>query len=422
MDFADLVRTSLIGALTLGCVDHVAPPAPLEPTGPPLTAAPPPPTPVVEASARIAAVGDIMMHGMVQKSARVAAGADPPAPHGGFSALFDEVAPALRRADIAFGNLETPIAPKHGTGVRPMVFNAPPVLLTALHDAGFDIVSFANNHVYDQGVAGFTETLEQLDASPLAHAGGGSTCEEAKTPVVLTVNGLKIAFLAASDLYNDQLNAGPKDPCSFVFDTAQIIAAASGARTAGADAVVLSVHWGSEYQVVPHASHVTAARAIIDGGVDLILGHHPHVLQPVETWTAPDGRIGVIAFSLGNFVSNQSAWYRHGSNGIAAGNPRDGALLEVDVVRRAYPSPDGPVHRIELDNLSVWPLWTDNNTQVGRGKDPVRIEVVPTATALAAALKAGDDARAELLGDRLDQVQKVVGPMPVRVDPTGPRP
>ncbi len=355
------------------------------------------------ASARIAAVGDLLMHGMVQRSATEA--------EAGFDALWADVTPRLLEADLAFANLETPIAPKNGKGVRPMVFNAPPTLLDSLVGSGFDVVSFANNHVYDQGRAGLTETVQILDEHPIAFVGAGTTCAEARAARLLDAGEIKVGFLGATDLYNDDLNAGEEEACTFTFDVETVVAEAAAARQAGAELVIVSVHWGVEYDTAPQQRHVEAAHALIEGGVDVVLGHHPHVLQPIEVVQASDGRLGLVVYSLGNFVSNQSAWYVPGLHKLAAGNPRDGLLVRFRAVRRQYGRGPKAVVRAELADLEAIPLWTLNNTQVGRAKDdPVVIRVVETARridALRVALEVTtDDADVVALTRELDELER----------------
>jgi hypothetical protein len=373
---------------------------------------PPPPPPEPEAVGRmtLAAVGDIMMHGMVKRSAADARDDAVAGNHEGFGPLFDHVRDQLTAVDVAFGNLETPIAPIHGGATPEMVFNAPPALLPALHDAGFDVVSFANNHVYDQGRAGFIETVEQLTASPLQFAGAGLTCAEARAPALVEHDGVTVAFLAAADLYNAYLNTTDDEPCSFRLDVEQATAAAANARAAGADVVLLSIHWGTEYHTDPDARQRELAAALIEGGVDVILGHHPHVVQPMEAMTTADGRTGLVVYSMGNFLSNQSAWYRPGANSLDAGNPRDGLLLRLDIVRWRYAPTDGePVEWVELTDATAIPLYTENNTHRRRGGEGVRIRVWPTEARAAAARSAGDAPLADHLIVRAAHLGEIVG-------------
>ncbi|MBW2702755.1 MAG: CapA family protein, partial [Deltaproteobacteria bacterium] len=313
------------------------------------------------AEVRIAAVGDIVAHGAVIKCARQANKLDAKGKslnHGGFDVLWSALVPVLKDEDIVFANLETPIAPKSGGKSVPFFFNAPVGMLESLKALGVRVVSFANNHVYDQKRKGFIETLKHLDASGLAYVGAGNTCAEARRARILEVKGIKLAFLGASDLFNQRMNRGAKDPCAAEFDEKQVLEDAAAARKDGAELVILSLHWSREYVTAPSGKEVQLAHRLIEGGVDVLLGHHPHVLRPVEVHKASDGRVGIIAYSLGNFVSNQSRYYVHGLQPSKMGNTRDGVIFRFSVLRRDY----GPAgKRVELANLSVQPLWTENN-------------------------------------------------------------
>lgn len=417
----------LLALLAVAC--HPSLPALPELPAPVVAPAPaevPPPPPAVEdlASARIGVTGDIMMHGMVQRSAKDAdrIDADVSINHQGYDALFEHVRDLLGPLDLAFGNLETPIAPKTGTGVKSMVFNAPPVLLPALSSTGFDVVSFANNHVYDQGRKGLVESIEQLEASDLRFVGAGRTCAEARAARLVDVNGLKLAWIGSTDLYNDDQNKGPDEPCvATLGDGAWVLEEAARAKAAGADLVLLSVHWGVEYQTKPEPRHEALAHALIEGGVDAIVGHHPHVLQPIELFETADGRTGLVIYSLGNFISNQSAWYVPGMHAVAAGNPRDGVLVTFSAVRRRYNRGPEPIVRAEIADVRAIPLWSLNNTQKRAGDEPVVIRPIPTEARraqLEAALADAPDERTRLLltkeltemERRQAQVASILGP------------
>ena len=376
------------------------------------------------ATARVIAVGDVLVHGNVKNSAKAAARLDESGAslnHDGWSTLFEHVDTLITDADIAFANLETPVAPDHDLGSRSMVFNAPSVLLPALSDVGFDILSFANNHVYDQGRPGLIETIERLEASPLEFVGAGNTCAEAQAYKMLEANGIHIAFLAASDIFNDNLNLEDDVPCSFELEPTAVISEAKKARAAGADIVVLSAHWGREYRTKPEQKHIDMAHSLMEGGVDVILGHHPHVVQPIEVYETSDGRRAITAFSLGNFISNQAYWYEFGVNEAHRGNSRDGIALQFDVVKKDYgKGPDGePQLSTELIDVVAVPLWTDNDAGAIRVPAPtIRVvqideELQSAHTALASTTDA-DDAlalkkRIELLEVRRWMVQSIVG-------------
>jgi poly-gamma-glutamate capsule biosynthesis protein CapA/YwtB (metallophosphatase superfamily) len=330
----------------------------------PHTVHPPPPLVVVELGhARLVATGDVLMHGSVKEAA---ASADDTLNHSGYLELFREVAPAVQGADLAFLNLETPIAPSSGKGTRSMVFNAPPAVLDALVATGFDVISFANNHVYDQGRTGFVETLEHLDATPLRYIGADKTCADALAPEMIVVDGIQLAWMAVTESQNDWLNRSPTEPCVAELhpQKEQILAAVAQARRDGADLVVLSMHWGYEYELAPRRYQHEMAHELVEGGVDVLLGHHPHVLQPVETVKAADGRVAVVAYSLGNFVSNQSASYDPARDSLAEGNPRDGVLLGIEVSRRRYGREPNTFVRTELAGIDLTPLWTAQDPSV----------------------------------------------------------
>lgn len=219
------------------------------------------------------------------------------------------VQPILAGADLTFGNLECPLttAAIPTTGKTPenlalrkdFIFRADPVLGgTALSLAGFDVVSLANNHAMDYQAAGMLETLETLEGRGIIAAGGGRNWDYASCPRIVTVQGIRVAILACSMINPigspaliDQAGsyAVPKMWTPFLQEQVE-------ALNRKADIVVLTVHWGTEATPVPEKYQVKVAQAAIDSGADLVIGHHPHVLQPVKL----HGK-GAIAYSLGNF-------------------------------------------------------------------------------------------------------------------------
>jgi len=389
-----LLMPGLLGALLLlgGCSQNIH--RPVSPTQAPKPA--PEHWGKLEARATFAAVGDILMHGDVKKSAAEAAKQG--AGNAGYDALWAGVKNEISAVDWAFANLETPVAPVNNLGAKAFMFNADPVVLKSLADTGFDMVSFANNHVYDQGRAGFIETISELSKSPLQFIGAGNNCAAAEEAKIRDLGGIKVAFIGASQVFNNLLNKGTDESCVFVYERAAAIKSIKAARTAGAEAVIFSLHWGVEYEVAPQQTMIDEAHALMEAGVDVLLGHHPHVLQPVEAYETNDGRIAAVIYSLGNFISNQSRFYRHELNQEATGDPRDGAILRFDLLRKDYGK---GVKRVELANLSAQPLWTENNwteRQKGTSKETI-IRVVPNDTRIAqlrTQLKATTDPKQEL--------------------------
>ena len=382
-----------------------AAPAPRPPRGGDVAPAAQAPEPVrTVGRATLGAVGDVLMHDAVKRSAEShgRGSAD-----GGYGWLYAPIADFLAEPDVMFANLETPIAPGSSGGTREYVFNAPPAAVAALVHAGVDAVAVANNHAFDQGRRGFEETLRSLERAGLVAIGAGAE-GHAAGPVRLAAGGLTLGFLGYATFFNQEGNACPlraagAPPClqASVLDRDRIL---DDVRAAAAehDAVVVSLHWGVEYDSQPRAADVELAHRLVDAGALVVIGHHPHVLQPIELYRAPDGRVGVIAYSLGNFVSNQSRKYVHGVTPEKVAATRDGALLRVALARRDY---GRGVVRVEVDGADFVPLWTENDTaEIDRGREPERrpaIRVVAIDRALA-------EVRAELarLGDPLPAAER----------------
>lgn len=291
----------------------------------------------------LVAVGDILMHQDVKRAARERM--------DGFRGLWAEIQPLFDQADLVFGNLETPIAPSSGRPGQPFVFNAPEDLPYALKASGFVVLATANNHAFDQGPKGIIETLNRLDALGLTGLGSGRDRAQAEAPRILERKGLRIAFLAYTDLFNSDLNRAETAPWVARLDLASAMAAVRAARSQ-ADFVVVSLHWGNEYEHQPRPRQREVASQLIGAGAGLLLGHHPHVLQPLE-WIEAEGHRGAVIFSLGNFISNQDRIYDPLSMPEPAGDNRDGAALIATLRKDA--------RGVELESVGMEPLWTENN-------------------------------------------------------------
>ncbi len=378
------VRRAPAGDTRAGDVE--APPRPAR--GGAILPAPDPLPPIrTVARATLGAVGDVLMHEAVKRSAEAHGRG---APDAGYAWLYAPIADLLAEPDITFANLETPIAPDAGSGTREYVFNAPPEAAAALHRAGVDVVSVANNHAFDQGRTGFEETLRRVEAAGLRAVGAG-TPDRPAGPVRVEASGLTIAFLGWAHFFNQQGNACPQPrpgtvPCvqAALLDRARAAEVVRDAA-ANADAVVVSLHWGTEYEPQPRGEDVELAHQLAEAGALVVLGHHPHVLQPIELYRRADGRTAVIAYSLGNLVSNQSRRYVHGTTPEKVAATRDGALLRVVLARKDY---GRGVVRTEVDGADFLPLWTENDTvEIDRRREPGRrpaIRVVAVDRELAA--------------------------------------
>lgn len=331
----------------------------------PRAAKPAPPPPV---SLSLVAVGDILMH----QDVKAAAAQD----STGFPALWADLVPLFQGADLAFGNLETPVAPATGRPGAPFQFNAPETLPAALRASGFTVLSTANNHAFDQGPDGVRETLARMRAERLVAVGSGEDRPRAEALQILERQGLRVAFLGFTDLFNLDLNRRATEPWVRPLELEPALQAVREARSK-ADLVVVSVHWGNEYQHMPTKRQRDLAHALVAAGGDVVLGHHPHVLQPAELLEA-GGRRALVAYSLGNFISNQDRMYRADLFPVAGGDNRDGAALRIRFERRL--GTDGR-DRVVLAEAAIEPLWTENNWGAATAKREIRVIRVAAAEA-----------------------------------------
>ncbi len=233
--------------------------------------------------------GDVMLSRHVAAVARKRA--DPAWPMRGVAGLFSS-------ADIAFVNLESPFSDRGRTVEDGMVFKAEPEMIEALSIAGIDVVSTANNHSRDRGSHGLEFTLDLLAKAGIAAVGTGLTAEAAHQGAVLQRNGVRFGFLAYTfDQSNG--NYSDRDERIAMLDADRMTMDVKS-MLGRADVVTVSMHAGWEYYRRPNPWQQKFARAAIDAGASIVVGHHPHVTQTVESYAK-----GVIFYSLGNLVFDQ---------------------------------------------------------------------------------------------------------------------
>ena len=292
--------------------------------------------------------GDVIAHEALRDIARGSS----PSEEGalpGYRAMLAGARAAFRGADLAFVNLESPVTSRSARR-GDLIFHADEPMLAALAETGVRVVSVANNHAYDQGPRGLADTLEATSRLRVERVGAATTLRDACAPVFVTVRGIKIAFLART-LYMNFKDDGPPHVCMLA--RGPLERAARAARASGAELVIASLHWGDEYRTEPDPGAVAFARHVVGAGVDVVVGHHPHVLQRVER-VSGGGREALIAYSLGNLLSNQGHDYDPGSKPERAGDTRDVAVLRVAVGRAG----DGSVR---VRDVSAVPLWTERS-------------------------------------------------------------
>ncbi|MBZ5514873.1 MAG: CapA family protein [Acidobacteriia bacterium] len=212
---------------------------------------------------------------------------------------FQQIAPTLAAADLAYGNLECPISNTGRNRHHLWSFRADPRVIEGLKLAGFDVLSLANNHVDDWGHPALLDTQRRLREAGIRTVGAGANDLEAHYPVLVDLGGLRIAFLAYVNVEPKESTAAPDRPGVAWLEPERVFADIRFARPL-ADLIIVGLHWGVEYAARPSRDQTELAHQMIDAGADLVVGGHPHVVQSLEQYK---GRW--IAYSLGNFIFDQ---------------------------------------------------------------------------------------------------------------------
>lgn len=292
-----------------------------------------------------ALTGDVIEHEDIRKAVAVAEGADEVARYG---SLFSAASGLFARADVAFVNMESPVTSRDKqTG--PMTFHADATLFEALVASGVTLASLANNHALDQGPKGLADTLAAVAKANVLGVGAAASLRAACAPVMIEQKGIRVAVLARTVYMNGPLERvlGPDRVCRFALGP---LGAAVRKARPHADLVVVSLHWGNEYETKASEGQRLFARYLVSAGADMIVGHHPHVLQEVA-WVSAGGRRGLVAYSLGNFLSGQG---RHLEQSGAARDSltRDAAVLQVSARRDES-------GKVVLSDPSAVAFWTE---------------------------------------------------------------
>lgn len=291
----------------------------------------------------LAVAGDTLVHESVAASAAV--GTPGETTQYDFGPMFAEVAGAIGGADLALCHMETPISASNDDLSYYPAFRVPSQIADAVAGAGFDGCSTASNHALDAGPDGVASTLAQLQRAGLSSVGTATSAAVAETPVLYDVGGITVGHLSATYALNEGYEAPDGQEWMVeLLDPTRLLAQAAALKAAGADFVVVSVQWGVEYQADPTPEQQSVARQLLASpDIDLIVGHHAHVIQPIE-------RIGseYVIYGLGNLLSNQSPE----SCSTCPAATQDGVVLLVHVGR-------DPSGALLVDHLEAVPTWVD---------------------------------------------------------------
>ena len=226
-------------------------------------------------------------------------------------------------------------------------FNSPEELAYGLADMGIDVLSTAGNHCLDKGFSGLSNTLNVLDNANISHTGTARTEEERDTILFKDVNGIKVAFISYTYGTNGIPIPDGKDFCVNLIDKDLIKKDIESAKSQNADVIIACMHWGIEYQTTQNAEQEELANFLFQNGVDIVLGNHPHVLQPMEkkSVTLEDGTVKdcFVIYAFGNFICDQNAE-----------NTRNSIILNLDITK----NPDG---KISIDNIDYVPIYMYKN-------------------------------------------------------------
>lgn len=272
-----------------------------------------------------------------------------------FGDYFDQLKPYLS-GDLVIGNQEVPIAGEDlGVSGVAFSFNAPDIIASQLADVGFNVLTMANNHVYDRGYEGVCQTIENLEENQILPVGIYADEESADTICVIEKNGIRIALLAYT--YDTNIPFEEEYPyvtktflnASGEFDEAhqRMLKADVEAAQEQADAVIVAMHWGTEFTFALNQAQQDAAAYLNDLGVDLIIGNHPHCLQTMDRLVNQEGKETIVFYSLGNLVSAAAMVDRASID--FANLYEMGAIVNLDIVL------DGETDKIRIENMKMTP-------------------------------------------------------------------
>ncbi len=275
-----------------------------------------------------------------------------------FNPIFKYITPALEYADFMIANLESPIAGKEaGYSAYPsLTFNFPDEIAEAIKNSGIDLVLSANNHACDKNPEGLYRTIDILDSVGIMHTGAWRNEEERAVPTVVDINGIKVGIVSATFSLNGREAYISEEILSYMtcfIDTEQVKEQIDLCRKYGAEIVIVSPHMGDEYAQYTREGIRAYAREYIAMGADLVVAHHPHVLQSSELIEVEleDGttKSGVVFWSIGNFMHNQVTLYKDFDREVR----ETGIILYVNIQKNNY---TGEVTIESLEYLPVWML------------------------------------------------------------------
>ncbi len=320
----------------------------------------------------IAFIGDVIMHGPVKSFAYRNNINDPQTGksinNGGFDILFENITHEFESADYVVANMEFPVAPPY-TG-KAFVFNCPPYVLDTFKKNNITIVSIANNHILDQGYEGLVSTIKILESKNIQYTGVNKTDNDS-LPGVIVGNDIKVGIIAYTGVLNHELSHKYKKLIRInnFYETEKVLHDIQEIKSK-CDFLVMVAHVGNEYSTQPSLKDKKLIKKYCEAGVDCVIGHHPHVIQPVEQFKTGDGRVCTVFYSVGNFIANQSSTHIDSTSGVDC-STREGLIVNVVLKREKE-----KIH----DEYLVTPIMiynvpdTDPQYTYGRRIQPIAIQ------------------------------------------------
>jgi len=308
------------------------------------------PQPEPDVTVRIRATGDIMFH-----PSQLDGAYDYKTNTYNFEHSFKAIKSIIREADIAIANFEGTTAGNEVYAYQGYpLFNAPDEALDAIKNAGFDILSTANNHSLDTRKAGIIRTIEQIKARGMEPIGTFTSKPETRV-LIKDVKGIRFAFMAYTEMVNGLetvLTPEDLDVMVNIIDEEKMKEDIIYAKDNNADVIIAYLHWGDEYSRIQAQRQEILADMLFRSGVDIILGSHPHVIQPTQTLDY-DGKTKFIAYSIGNFLSNQrvETLVPYGMSEQVSKYTEDGIIIDIEIEKK------GSTKEISIKNINYIPLW-----------------------------------------------------------------
>ena len=341
------------------------------------------------------AIGDVMCHNTQYLDAYVATDDD-----YDFSYVFEDIYRYTKMSDITIGSLETSFAGKERGYSNYPTFNSPDNLAYDLKKIGVDVLSTAGNHCLDMGFSGLSRTIDVLDDADISHLGTYQTQENRDKILFKIVKDVKIAFINYTYGTNGIPVPDGKEFCVNLINKDLIKKDIESAKKQEADMIVACMHWGTEYQTTPNTEQEELADFLFQNGIDIILGNHPHVLEPMEkrTVTLEDGteKDGFIIYALGNFICDQNAE-----------NTRNSIILNLKITKHVG-------GKISIDKADYIPIYMYKNT-ASKLKSMKLLDIEKVISNYEIALNRGTEPAIsqELYNNlkiQLEKIENIVGP------------